>query len=84
MTPFLKFPKISTLAKRDSFVLTFWGISTGDVIYSTVQAGLAITDSTNFEKTKNKKYGSSCQEILHRITSLTKKLELRNVRKMTN
>ena len=48
MTPFLKFPKISTLAKRDSFVLTFWGISTGDVIYSTVQAGLAITDNWLF------------------------------------
>ena len=29
----LKFPKISSLAKRDSLVLIFWGISTGDVIY---------------------------------------------------
>ena len=31
----IRFPKISTLAKRDSLVLIFWGISTGDVIYST-------------------------------------------------
>ena len=30
----VKFPKISTRAKRDSLVLIFWGISTGDVIYS--------------------------------------------------
>ena len=30
----LKFPKISTLTKRESLVLIFWRISTGDVIYS--------------------------------------------------
>ena len=35
ITPPGKFPKISTRAKRDSLVLIFWGISTGDVIYST-------------------------------------------------
>ena len=32
ITPRKKSPKISTLAKRDSLVLIFWGISNGDVI----------------------------------------------------
>ena len=36
ITPPVKFPKISTPAKKDSLVLIFWGISTGDVIYSTI------------------------------------------------
>ena len=35
ITPPVKFPKISTLAKRDSLVLIFWVISTDGVIYST-------------------------------------------------
>ena len=34
ITPRLKFPKISTLAKRDSLVLMFLGISSGGVVYS--------------------------------------------------